>query len=183
MRIEITSKNFISKDTLKDLLEKKIGKFDKYFRKEAVAKVRLSTVKNNKYTMEVMIVSEDMRVRSEYTSENMYDNLDIVLPKIERQIVKYRKRFDHRIKNEAFDEPSIYASTDKAIASNELYSKDGKIVKVKNFEIAMTTVENAIEEMDLLEHSFYVFKNAETAKVNIVYKRNDGDYGLLDPEY
>lgn len=179
MRIEITSKNYKPKDNLKEILERKISKFDKYFKKDPSAKVRLSLEGNNKHTMEVMIISDNMRVRSEVTSENMFDNVDILLPKIERQIVKYRKRFDNKLKKEAFEE-SIYEDNQDV---NEENTKYGKLVREKSFEIAMTTVDEAIEEMELLAHNFYVFLNADNEKVSIVYKRNDGDYGLISPEY
>ena len=117
-------------------------------------------------------------MRSEVTSDNMYDNIDIVLPKIERQIVKYRKRFDNKLRKEAFEAP-IYEKNEEI--DNKTVS--GKLVKEKKFEIAMTTVSNAIEEMELLDHNFYVFMNEETEKVCVVYKRNDGNYGLILPEY
>ncbi|MDD4316861.1 MAG: ribosome-associated translation inhibitor RaiA [Clostridia bacterium] len=178
MRIEIVSKNYKPRENMKELLEKKISKFDKYFRKEAVAKVRLSMSGPEKHTMEITLGTEDVTVRSEVTGENMFDNIDIILPKIERQIVKYRKKFDNKLRKEAFEAPSIYES-------NEGYNEEatGKVVRVKNFQIALTTVENAIQEMELLEHNFFVFVNAETKKVNVVYKRTDGDFGLISPEY
>ncbi len=178
MRIEIFSKNYKPRDNMKELLEKKISKFDKYFHKEATAKVRLSMSGPEKHTMEITLGSDNMTVRSEVTSANMFDNIDIILPKIERQIVKYRKRFDNKLRKEAFEAPSIYES-------NEGYKDEdnGKVVKVKSFEISHITVENAVAAMELLEHNFYVFINAETKKVNVIYKRNDGDYGLISPEY
>ncbi|MFW5780837.1 MAG: ribosome hibernation-promoting factor, HPF/YfiA family [Bacillota bacterium] len=182
MRIEIATKNYKPNDHLKGLIEKKISRFDKYFDKEADIKVMLiaSGQNYNRYTMEITLNSGSMRVRSEVTSDNMYDNIDIILPKIERQIVKYRKKFEAKLRKGAFREPYIYEESKSAEDDQQV---KGKIVKIKNFEIAMTTVENAVEEMELLEHNFYVFINEETAKVNVVYKRNDGDYGLISPEY
>lgn len=181
MRIEIITKNFKAKDTLKDLLEKKIAKFDKYFRKEAVAKVRLSGIGNGKFSMEITIVADGTHIRSEFTSENMYDNIDIILPKIERQIAKYRKKFENRLNKDAFNEPFIYDSN--AVQEDELKTKPPKLVKTKNFELSMMSVEGAVEEMDLIGHNFYVFINADDEKVSVLYKRNDGDYGLISPEY
>jgi putative sigma-54 modulation protein len=179
MRIEIVSKNYKPRENMKELLEKKISKFDKYFHKEATAKVRLSMSGPEKHTMEITLNSDNMTVRSEVTSDNMFDNIDIILPKIERQIVKYRKRFDNKLRKDAFEAPSIYESNE----GYEGQENGGKVVRVKSFQIAHNTVENAIAEMELLEHNFYVFINAETKKVNVVYKRNDGDYGLISPEY
>lgn len=183
MRIEITSKNYKPNGNLKELLEKKINKFDKYFHKEPSAKVVLSMTGNSKYTMEIMIVSDTLKVRSEVTSTNMFDNIDIVLPKIERQIVKYRKRFESKLKKEAFETPLIYDTNENVAQHDEEQKKSGKLVKEKSFEIAMTDVDNAIEEMELLDHNFYIFLNADTEKISVVYKRYDGNYGLLSPEY
>lgn len=182
MRIEIATKNYKPNDHLKGIIEKKIAKFDKYFQKEATIKVMLaaSGQNNNRYTMEITLNSGSMRVRSEVTSDNMYENIDVILPKIERQIVKYRKKFEAKLKKEAFKEPYIYEQSKEA---EENQQTKAKIVKRKNFEIGMSTVENAIEDMELLEHNFYVFLNADTSKVSIVYKRHDGDYGLIEPEY
>ncbi len=180
MRLEISSKNYKPNNHLKEILQKKISRFDKFFDKEAQTKVLLSSTGNNKYTMEVTILFNDMRVRSEVTGDNMFDNIDIVLPKIERQIIKYRKRFDNKLKKEAFEQEPIYAQS--ATKSNN-HHRYGKLVREKSFEIAMSTVENAIEEMELLSHNFYIFLNADNNRVSIVYKRKDGDYGLISPEY
>lgn len=181
MRIEISSKNYKPNNNLKDLLEKKISKFEKYFKKQANAKVVLSISGTSKFTMEITIISNNMRVRSEVTSENMFDNIDVILPKIERQIVKYRKRFENKPRKEDFEQAPIYEDNEKLTEDD--YAKYGKLVREKKFEIAMSTVEEAIEEMELLAHNFFVFLNADNEKVSVVYKRNDGDYGLISPEY
>ena len=105
----------------------------------------------------------------------MNENIDVVLPKLERQILKYRDKISSKVKKGAFETPSIYEQ-----------SKDEtkpKIGKVKKFDVSVTTVENAAEEMELLAHDFYVFINGETNKVNVLYKRTDGDLGLIEPEY
>lgn len=179
MRLEISSKNYKPNNNLKEIIQKKISKFDKFFKQEAQAKVVLSLSGNNKYTMEVTILFDNMKVRSEVTGDNMFDNIDIVLPKIERQISKYRSRLDNKLKKEAFDQPSIYENH----SSKNNQTKYGKLVREKSFEITMATVDHAIEEMELLSHNFYVFLNADNNKVSIVYKRKDGDYGLISPEY
>lgn len=181
MRIEIVSKNFKPNDNFKELIHKKISKFDKYFKKEPTAKVLLSILGTNKFVMELTLIADNMRVRSEVTSNNMFDNIDVILPKIERQIAKYRTKFENRLKKEAF-EKSIYKSNENLFTDAES-TKFGKLVRRKNFEIEKSSVESAIEEMELLEHNFFVFLNSETEKVCVVYKRNDGDYGLLAPEY
>ena len=112
MRIEIATKNYKPTDHLKQIIEKKISKFDKYFSQEASAKVMLSASgqQNNRHTMEITLKSGSISVRSEVTSDNMYDNIDIILPKIERQIVKHRKKFESRFRKESLKDPYIYAS-------------------------------------------------------------------------
>lgn len=177
MRIEILSKSYRLDEGLKNLITKKLSKFDKYFNKEASAKVKLSSAGNNSFTMEISLDADNLSVRSAATGDKMNENLDIVLPKLERQVVKYRDKFGSKIKKNAFEGPAIFA------ASEEEESRNGNVVKVKKFEISVTSVDNAVEEMELLNHNFYIFVNGDNNKVSVLYRRNDGDYGLIEPEY
>lgn len=176
MKLDINCKNYRLDDYTKSLIIKKLDKFDKYFSKEASAKVKLSTIGNN-YSMEVAINGNGKIVRSVVTGEDMRANIDVVLPKLERQIVKHRDKFVDRVKKDAFDTPAIYQESE----SND--SDIAKIVKVKKFDVSVTTVENAAEEMEMLGHDFYVFINGDNNKVCVLYKRSDGDLGLIEPEY
>lgn len=178
MRIEILSKSYRLDEDLKNIIEKKLAKFDKYFNSEATAKVKLSTV-SNLFTMEVTIDSDSFSVRSSATGERMNENIDVILPKLERQIRKYRDRFGTKIKKNAFDSPALYAD----MSEEKEDRKAANVVKVKKFDISVTTVNNAVEEMELLNHNFYIFVNGDNNKVSVLYKRNDGDYGLIEPEY
>lgn len=177
MKVEIICKNYRLDEQLKNLIEKKLGKFDKYFDNEAKAKVKLNTIGNDNYTMEISIRADSLNVRSVTTSGKMNENIDIVLPKLERQILKHRDKFIKRCQKDAFETPAIYEN------STENTTKIPDIVKVKKFAVSKTTVANAAEEMELLEHDFYVFINGETNKLCVLYKRNDGDLGLIEPEY
>ncbi|MBR2349345.1 MAG: ribosome-associated translation inhibitor RaiA [Clostridia bacterium] len=177
MRIELISKGYNEGNRLVSVIEKKLSKFDKYFADEATAKIKLSTVGKDKYTMEVTIAFGGQLVRSEITSGNMYDNIDLVIPKLERQIAKYRDRMLSKQPKKALP---LKLDVEEEIKAEE---KSGKIVKEKNFDISIITAEEAVAELELLDHAFYVFVNAENNKVSVVYKRNDGDYGLLTPEY
>ncbi len=176
MRIELISKGYNEGNRLVSVIEKKLSKFDKYFHDEATAKIKLSTVGKDKYTMEVTIINGGQLVRSEVTSANMYDNIDLLIPKLERQIAKYRDRMLSKQPKKA-----LPFKVEEEVA--EVDEKPGKIVKVKNFDISIITVDEAVAELELLDHDFYVFVNAENNKVSVVYKRHDGDYGLLTPEY
>lgn len=175
MRIEIISKNYHLSEELKNLITKKLNKFDKYFDKEASAKIKLTTQGVNE-TMEITIDAGGCYVRSSYTGDKMNENVDKILPKLERQIIKYHDKFGTRIKKDALNTPALYEES-------EIEEKSGNVVKVKKFEVSMTSVQNAIDEMELLNHSFYIFLNGDTNKISVLYKRNDGDYGLIEPEY
>ena len=179
MRIELISKGYNEGNRLVSVIEKKLGKLDKYFPDDsAEAKVKLSTVSTDKFTMEVTIRFSGFIARAEVTSGNMYDNIDLVLPKLDKQINKFRARINSKTPKSALPlNPPTDA--DAAVSKDKL----GKIVKEKRFDISIVTVEDAIAELELLDHDFYVFVNAENNKVSVVYKRHDGDYGLITPEY
>lgn len=179
MRIEFVSKNYKLADKLKELIEKKIARFDKYFKRQARAKVVLSQVGNDKYTMEITIDCNSTMVRSEVTTPNMYDNIDLVLPKIENQIRKGRNRIRSKL-NAGFD---FSGDVIYEVNKEQEDTPKGKIVRMKKFELAVISPEDAILEMELLGHSFFIFMNGNTGKVALVYKRDNGDYGLLEPEY
>ena len=175
MRIEINCKNYRLDDNLKGLITKKLNRFDKYFSTEANAKIKLARMTNDKFTMEIAIDADKMVViRSAYTSDDMSTNLDIVLPKIERQIVKYRTILGDRLKKSAMETPTLYDE------NNDVTMDDGKVVKIKNFEISTISISDAIEQIELLGHTFYVFVNKDDHKTCVLYRRNDGDYGLIE---
>ena len=112
-------------------------------------------------------------VRATASGDNLYDQLDVVLPKLEGQIRKHRTRFDKHQKNSAYKEAAEFAVKEE---------KQANVVKTKAFKLKPLTVDEAIEEMELLGHSFYVFLEAKTNTVQVLYKRNDGDLGLIDPQ-
>ncbi|MFA6866116.1 MAG: ribosome-associated translation inhibitor RaiA [Clostridia bacterium] len=177
MQIEIMNKNYYLDDGFKEVIIKKLTKFDKYFDNEADAKVKLTKFGNDKYTMEISINAKSIDVvRSSTTTDDMKSNLDIVLPKLERQIVKHRKKLDSKFRVTAFDTPVIYNE------NNKIEKEIGKVVKVKNFNMDTINISEAMERMELLDHDFYVFNNIEHDKISILYLRNDGDYGLIEAD-
>jgi putative sigma-54 modulation protein len=175
MRIEINSKNYRLDENLKTLIEKKLSRFDKYFSTEPVAKVKLSRIGNDKFTMEISLNADKMIVvRSVVTSNDMNSNLDILLPKLERQIVKYRSKLGDKFRKAALDTPALYDENE------DVEMDDGKVVKIKNFDISVISISDAIEQMELLNHTFSVFINKEDNKTCVLYRRNDGDYGIIE---
>lgn len=179
MRIELISKGYNEGNRLVSVIEKKLGKLDKYFPDDsAEAKVKLSTVSTDKFRMEVTIRFAGFIARAEVTSDNMYDNIDLVLPKLDKQINKFRARINSKTPKNALP-LNPPADEDAAVSKDKL----GKVVREKKFDISIVTVEDAIAELELLDHDFYVFVNADNNRVSVVYKRHDGDYGLITPEY
>ena len=177
MIIELVSKNYNEGNRLVNVIEKKLSRLDKYFSGDAEALVKLSTVGTEKYTMEITVRFGGYIARAEVTSQNMYDNIDLVLPKLEKQIAKFRDRMNSKVPKKALP---LKTESAEAVPAAE---KMGNVVKEKNFNISIVTVEEAIAEMELLDHDIYVFVNADNNKVSVVYTRHDGDYGLITPEY
>ncbi|MDY6367387.1 MAG: ribosome-associated translation inhibitor RaiA [Clostridia bacterium] len=175
MKVEITVRNCTVSDKLKELAEKKLSKLDKYFDGGAETKAVFKK-EGNTLTVEVMLDYLGKLVRATASGDNFYDDLDVVLPKLEGQIRKYRTRFDKNQKNSAFN---FGAEFDNGRYEDE---KTGKVVKQKQFKLTPMTVSEAAEEMELLGHSFYVFLEAKTGTVQVVYRRNDGDLGLIEPK-
>ena len=119
-----------------------------------------------------------MFFRSEVSSDNMYNNIDLALPKLEKQIVKQGSKFKTKLKKDAFQTNELMF-----IDAVEETKSNPKLVKTKKFELDPLTVEDAEAYMEALDHNFYVFLNAETGNVNIIYKRNDKNYGLIEVTY
>ncbi len=170
MIIEFLGKNYTPVDKLKDLIDKKIQRLDKFFvGEDTKIKVCLKQVKENMYTLELTIVLDSTVLRAEVTSDNMYNNIDLALPKLEKQIIKHHKKLYSRskkVKEQPFEGEAVS-------------EKSRTVVRTKTYELSPMTVDDAIEELELVEHSFFVFLNKETGDVSVLYRRNDGDYGLI----
>mgnify|MGYP002532150284 FL=1 len=177
MKISYTSKNYNISDKFKDILEKKLAKLERYFDEDVSVKVNcIEQAKQDK--LEVTINARGMFFRSEVLSDNMYNNIDLALPKIEKQIIKQGSKFKSKLKRDAF--ANAEAMMEELVKEEPTLPK---LVKVKKFDLDPLTVEDAAAYMEALDHNFYVFLNAETGKVCVVYKRNDKDYGLIEVNY
>lgn len=177
MTTEITIRNCTVSDRLKEMTDQKLKKLDKYFGDNGATAKVVFKKEANTLTVEVMLDYAGKLVRATASGDNFYDDLDGVLPKLEGQIRKYRTRFDKNNKNSAFK--------DVAVFDNGRYEdkETGDVVKKKKFSLSPMTVEEAKDEMELLGHSFYVFLEAKTNTVQVLYKRNDGDLGLIEPKF
>jgi len=178
MKITLSGKNLEITEALKEQAYKKIQKLGRYFSDETEAQVTM-TVENYRHIVEVTIPFNGVVIRAEESTDDMYTSIDKVLDKLERQIHKHRTKLEKKMKSGAFKYES-------PIFSSEINLEEEappKVVKIKRFAIKPMSVEEAIMQMDLLGHDFFVFTNAETDEVNVVYARKDGNYGLIEPEY
>ena len=174
MRIKITGRNIELTDGIKDAVEDKLNKLEKYFTPDTDVYVTLS-VEKERQKVEVTIPMKGSYIRSEQVSSDMYVSIDLVEEVIERQLKKYKNKIVDKHHNEA-----AFA---KEYVENEYEPTDEvKIIRTKRFGIKPMDPEEACVQMELLGHNFYVFFNSETEEVNVVYKRKGNTYGLIEPE-
>ncbi len=175
MKFQIRGKNTQVTSALKDYVEKRLGKLDKYFDNSPEAIVTL-VVEKERHRVEVTMPINGYILRGEEESMDMYSCIDVVVEKLEKQINRYRARFIK--KNKALSIKDILPGQVEQPAEEE-----PKIVRTKKFAIKPMPLEEAIMQMNLLGHSFFVFSNAESEEVNVIYRRKDGNYGLIEPEF
>ena len=174
MNIIISGKNIELTDGLKAAVEEKITKLNRYFNPNTEVHVTLS-VEKERQKIEVTIPVKGNIIRSEQVSNDMYVSIDLVEEVIERQLRKY--------KNKIVDKNQSDGSFQKDYIENDyLEDEDVKITKTKKFEVKPMFPEDACVQMELLGHDFFVFYNAETEAINVVYKRKNNSYGLIEPE-
>jgi putative sigma-54 modulation protein len=175
MRITITGRNIELTEGLKVAVEDKLGKLEKYFAPDTEVFVTLS-VEKERQKIEVTIPVKGNIVRSEQVSNDMYVSIDLVEEVIERQLKKYKKKLISKQQNAAsFRKEFIEKETD---VDDEI-----RIIRTKRFDMKPMYPEDACVQMELLGHNFFVFCNAESEEVNVVYKRNGNTYGLIEPEF
>ncbi|MCI5494113.1 MAG: ribosome-associated translation inhibitor RaiA [Lachnospiraceae bacterium] len=175
MRITISGRNIELTDGLKAAVEEKIGKLEKYFTPETEAHVTLS-VEKERQKIEVTIPVKGNIIRSEQVSNDMYVSIDLVEEIIERQLKKY--------KNKIITQQQSASNFRKEFIEKEIDSDDEiRIIRTKKFDMKPMYPEDACVQMELLGHDFFVFVNAESDEVNVVYKRKGNTYGLIEPEF
>lgn len=176
MQVAVYGKNLEVTAALREYAEKKLRKLDRYLHSPADAQVTFS-VERGRHIVEVTIpVRDGYLLRGEEATDNMYASIDLVLDKLEKQVQKYKARFRRKLTN-GVPEPALVEDKETPPAAEV-----DQVVKVKRFAFKPQTVEEAVMQMNLLGHDFYVFTNAETEEINVVYRRRDGNYGLIEPE-
>ena len=176
MKIIISGKNIDVTPGLRKSIEQKLGKLERYFTPTTEIIVTLS-VEKERQKIEVTIPVKGTIIRSEQVSDDMYVSIDLVEEVIERQLRKYKNKIIDKHQAGGNFQPDFMDSGDD-IDDDEI-----KIIRTKRFGIKPMFPEDACVQMELLGHTFFVFKNAETDEVNVVYKRKNGTYGLIEPEF
>lgn len=177
MNFIISGKNIEITQGLRDTIEHKLGKLERYFTPDTEIIVTLS-VEKDRQKIEVTIPVKGDIIRSEQVSTDMYVSIDLVEEVIERQLRKYKNKLVSRHQAGGNFNQAFMESEDEVADTNEI-----RIVRTKRFGVKPMFPEDACMQMDLLGHNFFVFSNAETEEVNVVYKRKDGSFGLIEPEF
>jgi len=174
MKITFVEKKYKIANRFKDVVVDKLEKLNKYFGDDATARVVCS--KQNKVEkLEINITNKGLLYRSEVSGLNMYENIDLALPKLEKQIVRNREKTTQS-KRGAKVVGFEYLEEMPELKLPEIYKK-------KSFDLDPIMVEDAKDAIERLGHTFYIFLNAETGRVNVIYKRNDDKYGLIEVNF
>jgi putative sigma-54 modulation protein len=181
MKISITGRKVNLRDNFKELATKKLSRFDRIFDEDAQANV-VVTLERNRQTVEITIKSRGMIYRAEATDFEMNDALDQVINALGKQIRKNKTRLEKEIHSTALDQYVQDYLHNSEEESDESKSDEYKIVRTKHFFIKPLSVEEAILQMNLLGHQFFMFRDEASGEINVVYKRKDGNYGLLEPD-
>lgn len=175
MNINIAARKTSVRDSFKERIEKKLSKLERFFDESATANVTI-TNEGDRETVEVTIQCKGMFYRAEKTTGDRFDSLEAVVDSLFRQIVKNKDKLGKRLRDTAFTAENIEAGEEK-----EELVEAYDIARFKRFVLRPMSVEEAILQMNLVGHTFFVFQDAETSQINVVYRRNNGSYGVLEP--
>jgi putative sigma-54 modulation protein len=176
MMIAVRGKNINVTPALKEYAEKRLGKLDKYFN-GADAQVNLSVAKES-HIVEVTVLVNGLILRGEESTDDMYASIDLVVDKLEKQIDKYKTKLSRRIRD-----GNIKSIVNEQVQRSPAEDDEPRVVRTKRFTMKPMPVEEAILQMNLVGHDFFVFINADTEQVNVIYRRKDRNYGLIEPDF
>jgi len=183
MNCVIHGNNIEVTEALREFIEKKISRLEKYFHTSPsiAAHITLSVI-HDEHKVEVTIPFPGVLVHAEEKSIDMYASIDLVLDKLERQIRKYKTKMNRKLRRERSLRSQFYHNGHQAVALVDAEDEPFEVVRKKRFHLKPMDVDEAIMQMEMLGHHFFVFSNAETNEVNVVYCRKDGGYGLIELE-
>ncbi len=179
MKISVRGKNIDATPALADYAEKKLSKLEKHFDKATDVQVVLSVIRED-HIVEVTMNINGLIMRGEESTGDMYASIDMVVDKLERQLKKYKTRMNKSLRQRGVRVISEKLALTEAEARME--DETPQVLRTKRFTLKPMSTEEAILQMDLLGHNFFVFSSAENDAVNVVYRRRDGHYGLIEPE-
>lgn len=178
MDIAVSGKNIEITPALRNAVEKKVSKLEKYFKPHIEAHATLS-VEKNRQIIEITIYFGGIILRSEQQHDDMYAAIDIAVDRLEGQIRKQKTKLEKKYREDSVR--FLQPITD--ISDEENGADEARIVKTKRFAVKPMSAEEAVLQMELIGHSFFVYLDAESEEVNVVYRRTDGNYGLIEPEF
>lgn len=175
MKFIISGKNIDVTDALRDKVESKLNKLEKFFNAGTEVHATMS-VEKTRHILEITIHFNGTVLRVEVANDDMYACIDKAMDKLEAQIRRNKTRLEKKLREGAFRDAYTFDSKDQE-------EHNFNIVRSKKFAIKPMTVEEAVLQMNLIGHEFFMFSNADTKEVNVVYKRKNGNYGLIEPEF
>ncbi|MDF2961223.1 MAG: sigma-54 modulation protein [Paenibacillus sp.] len=178
MKFNIRGQHIEVTEALRDYVEKKLSKLERYFEAPPTSEVyvTLSVIKGLQ-TVEVTIPLTGVMLRAEEKHTDMYASIDLVIDKLERQIRKHKTKVNRKIRQEGGIRDILKVDTSVQFEEDDDY----ELVRTKRFTLKPMDIDEAILQMNMVGHNFFVFSNMETEQVNVVYKRDDGKYGLIEP--
>ncbi|MBE3588762.1 MAG: ribosome-associated translation inhibitor RaiA [Thermoanaerobacteraceae bacterium] len=173
MEVQVRGRNVEVTNALKEYVEKRLGKLEKFL--EQINEVQVTmTVEKESHRVEVTIPLNGIILRGEESTGDMYASIDLVVEKLEKQVERYKGKLLRRLERNSLQVPE---------GGDRVVENGPRVVRTKRFAIKPMSVDEAVMQMNLLGHSFFVFSNAETEQVNVVYRRKDGNFGLIEPEF
>lgn len=186
MQLLLTGKNFVISDRVRDYVEKKVSKLDRYLPDIDEARIEITQEKTksakDKNIVQVTLRANGAILRAEERSEAIYACIDTVIDKIHRQIVRYKGKRKNRLQGHVHKPEEFPELLDEVTLEALAEESQRKVVRVKRFPMNPMNEEEAVEQMELLGHDFFVFFNGDLGRINVLYRRADNNYGLLDPE-
>lgn len=181
MKFNIRGEQIEVTEALRDYVEKKLSRLERYFETPLAADVNVTlSVVRGLHSVEVTIPIVGVMLRAEEKSEDMYASIDVVIDKLERQIRKHKTKVNRKVRQNGGLRVLFKESFDANAVRQLEEEEDFEVVRTKRFTLKPMDVDEAILQMNMIGHNFFVFANADTREVNVVYKRSDGKYGLIE---
>jgi len=184
MELILQGRNIQITDRLRGYVEKKVDRLDRFLTTDGEARMELSSESTrssqDRQVAQLTIRSRGVMLRSEERSGDIFTSVDMVTDRMKRQIDRFKRKRRNRYRPAPIEEPLDLDYEDEE--GDEEEEEGGRIVRTKRFRVAPMDPDEAVEQMELLGHTFFVFYNADGGQINVVYRRRDGDYGLIQPE-